>query len=202
MSNADPRICLGAFAGAHGVRGDAVIKTFTEAPENIDHYGTVESEDGSRRFTLTFVRAGKPGFAIVRVHEIASREEAAALKGERIYVERSALPPPEDDEFYLDDLIGLEARNEASEPVGQICAVHNFGAGDLLELENIPGVKGTRMIPFSKMTVPEIDLLAGTLTISKAALDTSDGPSISDETGEIVSDDLNVDLSAMREEDA
>lgn len=175
MSDKPQRACLGAFAGAHGVRGDALVKTFTEAAKNIAAYGPVESEDGKRRFTLTFLRETKPGLALVRAPEIKSRDAAAALKGERLYVARAALPATDSDEFYLDDLVGLEAFDETGAPAGRIAAVHNFGAGDLLELKDIPGVKGMRMIAFTRETTPTVDLDAGRVTILRAALDDDSG---------------------------
>ncbi len=202
MSAADKKVCLGAFAGAHGVKGDALVKVFTETPENIATYGTVETEDGARKFTLTFVRETKPGFALVRAPEITSREDAQSLKGERLYIDRTALPETEEDEFYLDDLVGLTAIDETGAPAGRVAAVHNFGAGDLIELSDIPGVNGVRLIAFTKNAVPVVDLENGRLTVSRNAINKTDAPSISDETGEIVSDDIAVDLDAMREEDA
>ena len=202
MSAARKRICLGAFAGAHGVKGDALVKVFTEAPENIAAYGALETEDGARKFTLAFLRETKPGVVLVRAPEIKSREDAQSLKGERLYVDRAALPETEEDEFYLDDLVGLAAFDETGAPAGRVAAIHNFGAGDLIELSDIPGINGVRMIAFTKNTVPAVDLENRRLTVSHSAVDNMDMPSISDETGEIVSDDIAVDLAAMREEDA
>lgn len=205
---AGKRICLGAFAGAHGVKGEAKVKCFTEAPENIAAYGPVTTEDGKRRFTLKVIRMLKTDLALVRAPEIESREDAKALAGTRLYIERSALPEPDEDEFYFEDLVGLEAFAEDGAPAGRVSAVHNFGAGDVLELEDVPGRKGGAMIAFTRKNVPEIDIAAGRLTIAAAAFAEEEtkteahSPMLSDETGEIVSDDIDVDLDAMREEDA
>lgn len=196
------RICLGAFAGAHGVKGDAKIKTFTQTPEGIAAYGPVETGDGKRRFTLKIVKVLKDDLVIARAPEIASREEAQALKGVRLYVERSALPAPDEDEFYLDDLVGLKAFDEAGAASGAVKAVYNFGAGDMLELKDIPGVNGVRLVPFTKEAVPAVDLAAGRLTVARAAIEAQNEPVIDDDTGQLVSDDLGVNLDAMREEDA
>lgn len=205
--SADKRICIGAFAGAHGVRGDAKIKTFTEDPASVAAYGPVETEDGARRFSLKIIRVLKPGLVLARAPEIESREDAAALSGKRLFIDRARLPQAEEDEFYLDDLIGLHAFDETGAELGEVCAVYDFGAGDIIELENVPGRKGKVMIPFLRKTVPAVDLAAGRITIAADALEETeasekDGPSLSDETGEIVSDDIVVDLDAMREEDS
>lgn len=177
MSKATATVCLGAFAGAHGVKGDARIKTFTQAPENIADYGPVTTEDGARRFTLKVIKVLKDGFVLARAPEIKSREDAQALKGLKLYVERSALPEPADDEYYLDDLVGLAAIDETGAPMGSVRAVYNFGAGDLLELENIPGVKGVRLVPFTRDAVPGVSVAAGRVTIRReAALPKDAGP--------------------------
>ncbi|MEM8770143.1 MAG: ribosome maturation factor RimM [Pseudomonadota bacterium] len=202
ITDKDHLVCLGAFAGAHGVKGDALVKTFTDKAENIAAYGPLKTEDGQRIFTLRFVRETKPDLAQVRSPEINSREEALALKGECLYVERSALPAPDTDEFYIEDLVGLTAVDETSAPCGAVAAVHNFGAGDLIELKDIPGIKTVRLIPFTKEAVPEIDVPGGRITIARAAIEVLDAPTINDDTGEIVSTDINVDMAAMREEDA
>lgn len=175
------RICLGAFAGAHGVKGDVLIKAFTETPKNIAAYGPVETEDGKRSFTVQVLRDHKPGIVIVRAPEIASREDAAALKGVRLYVDRTALPAPDEDEFYLDDLIGLRAADETGADAGHVVAVHNFGAGDLIELGDIPGVAGARIIAFTKDAVPGVDLPGGRITITRTAIEAMDGAAEPDE---------------------
>lgn len=168
------RACLGAFAGAHGVRGDAKIRTFTETPDGVAAYGPVETEDGARRFTLTIRKKLTDGVVIVSAPEIASREDAESLKGARLYVDRDALPAPEEDDFYLDDLVGLKAVDETGAPFGTVVAVYNFGAGDLLELKDIPGVKGVRLVPFTKEAVPAVDLAGGALVVAQAAVATDD----------------------------
>lgn len=133
--NRDKRVCLGAVAGAHGVKGDLRIKSFTDIPENVAAYGPVTSEDGKRRFTLKVIRTQQSSVVIARAAEVADRDDAQSLKGVRLYVERSVLPAPEEDEFYLDDLVGLEAVDETGAPLGRVSAVYNFGAGDLIELK-------------------------------------------------------------------
>ena len=164
-------ICVGAFAGAHGIKGAALVKTFTDAPNNIDNYGKVTTEDGSRSFTLKYLRTVKSGFAIVTVPEISTREDAIALKGTRLYVDRDQLPPPDDGDFYHEDLIGLAAFDEIGGLLGRVNAVYNFGAGDLLELIHIPGINGVRVVPFTLALVPEVDIAAKRITVIRAAID-------------------------------
>ncbi|MBL4619619.1 MAG: 16S rRNA processing protein RimM [Marinicaulis sp.] len=173
-SSEENRVCIGAFAGAHGVKGAALIKTFTQSPENIAAYGPAKTEDGARSFTFRFIRTGKPGFVIVSAPEISNREDAQALKGKRLYVGRSQLPPPDEDEFYHQDLIGLDAIDENGEPIGFVKAVYNFGAGDLIELDHIPGIKGMRVAPFTKASIPKIDLAAGQVTVMREAISIDD----------------------------
>ncbi|MEK7265236.1 MAG: ribosome maturation factor RimM [Pseudomonadota bacterium] len=165
------RVCIGAFAGAHGVKGEAKVKSFTATEESVTRYGLVESEDGKRRFALKFIRVLKPGLALVSAPEIESREDAAALAGSRLYVERSKLPPAGEDEFYIEDLVGLEAADAAGAPMGRVAGVHNFGAGDVIELERVPGKSGAVMLPFTRAVVPKIDIDGRRIIIDRAALD-------------------------------
>ncbi|WP_411819140.1 ribosome maturation factor RimM [Hyphococcus formosus] len=170
----DKRVCLGAFAGAHGVRGETKVKVFTAEPDGISAYGPVETEDRKRRFTLTVIRQMKGEFVLVRAPEIKSREDAESLKGSRLYIDRDALPAPEEDEFYLDDLVGLRAEDETGAPLGSIKAVYNFGADDMIELTKIPGIKGVRLVPFTKAMVPEVDIAGGRVVVARVAIDPED----------------------------
>ncbi len=176
------RICLGAFAGAHGVRGEAKVKCFTEDPSNIAAYGPVETEDGKRQFTLTVIRNLKADFVLVRAPEIHSREDAEILKGARFYVDRDKLPAPDEDEFYLNDLVGLEAVDEEGAPLGAVNAVYNFGAGDVIELMGIPGLNGMRLVRFTKENVPSVDVTGGKITVRRAAVVVDEG--VAPEAGE------------------
>jgi 16S rRNA processing protein RimM len=164
------RICLGAFAGAHGVRGAARIRTFTATERGIADYGPVEAEDGSRRFTLSFVRVLKPGLALVTAPEIADREDAASLAGVRVFVSRKALPATEADEFYMEDLVGLAVIDDRGAALGRIVGVHNFGAGDVLEIGDRPGRAGTVFAPFSRAAFPDIDLQRGVAVAGPEAM--------------------------------
>lgn len=162
--NGEKRVCLGAFAGAHGVRGEIKIRAFTEAEENISAYGPL-SDDKRRAFTIKVLRVLKPGLVLARAAEIATREEAEALAGVRLYVDRNALPPAEEGEFYIEDLVGLHAFDEDGAPLGRVAAMHNFGAGDILELA---GDKRSVFVPFSDEAAPSVDIAAGRIVIRRA----------------------------------
>ena len=151
-----PRVCVAALAGAYGVRGEARVKSFTAEPEAFAAYGPLETEDGARRFTARITRAILGGFA-ARLSGVDTREAAEALKGARLYVERARLPALPDDEFYHADLIGLEVRDTGGAIIGKVGAVHNHGAGDLLEVQG-PGLAESLLLPFTRAVVPTVDL--------------------------------------------
>jgi len=149
------RICLGAVAGAHGVRGALRVKSFTAEPTDIAAYGPLTDEAGSREFTLRIVGETR-GQLVIKVDGIEDRDAAEALKGTRLYVARAALPEPEADEFYHADLIGLAAEDAAREALGIVRAVHDHGAGVLLEIHAQDGAE--LLVPFTREAVPEIDI--------------------------------------------
>ena len=169
MSDKPRRVCLGAFAGAHGVRGEAKLRAFTAIPEDIASYGPLETEDGACVFTVKLVREAKPGVLIVRSADIKSREDALALSGTRLYVDRDRLPEPDEDEFYYDDLVGLRVEGLDGEPLGRVKAVVDFGAGDLLEIIDIPDVNGARLLPFTKEIAPVVDVPGGRIVLAPPA---------------------------------
>ncbi len=156
--------------GAHGVRGEVRIKCFTERPKDVDAFGPVETEDGKRRFTVKVTRSVKEGVAAV-LSGITDRDAAEALKGLRLYVPRSALPvlPAEADEYYLADLIGLAVRwADGPEAEGKVVAVHNFGAGDLVEvaLAAVSGTKSqTLLVPFEREIVTQVNVGEGYISV-------------------------------------
>ena len=160
------RVCLGAFAGAYGVRGEARVKSFTEKPADIAAYGPLTSEDGGRVFTLSSARVLKDDMLAARVAEIASREAAMALKGVRLYVDRDRLPAPEDeDEFYMEDLVGLAVEHADGRPFGVVKGVLNQGPNDLIEIWRIPNVRGSHFIPFTREAAPVVDVKAGRIVV-------------------------------------
>ena len=157
MTGPDDRICVGAIAGAFGVRGEVRLKSFTADPRAIADYGPLTSEDGRHSFTITLTRPVTGGFG-ARLSGVATREQAEALKGVTLWVARSALPSLPDDEFYHADLIGLAVFDPGGAPLGQVRAIHDHGAGDILE---VAGSQGVLLLPFTRAVVPTVDLTAG-----------------------------------------
>jgi 16S rRNA processing protein RimM len=157
------RVCVGAIAGAFGVRGDVRLKSFCATPEDVASYGPLATEDGTRAFAVKLGGPIKGGFS-ARLSGVATKEAAHALRGTRLYAPRAALPALPDDEFYHADLIGLEARDTGGQPLGRVSAVLNHGASDLLEIR-VPGQRATTLVPFTREIVPTVDLAAGRIVI-------------------------------------
>ena len=165
MSNGDDkaRVCLGMITGVHGLKGEVVIKTYTEVPENICAYGALEDEAGGCHFEIVAHRVTKKG-VIARFEDIASREAAEALRGTNLYVPRDRLDEPEPEAWYQSDLIGLSVASNSGVVLGEIVAVENFGAGDLLEIAPSQS-RNTVYLPFTSAYVPEVDIAAGKVII-------------------------------------
>ena len=161
-------ILVGAITGAHGVRGEVKVKSFTAEPASIAAYGPLFDESGRRRFDLSLSgKTGETGKDVLvgRIQGVADRNAAEALKGQRLYVARGQLPAGDDpEEFYLADLIGLVVLDEAGTSLGRVVDVANYGAGDVLMVEG--GAKGAFDLPFAKAFVPQIDLAAKALTVA------------------------------------
>jgi 16S rRNA processing protein RimM len=155
-------VCIGAIAGAHGVNGVVRVKPFTEQPEDVAAYAPVTDESGSRTFALRYIGPAK-GAVLVRIEGVGDRDAAEALKGVRLYVPRSSLPAPAEEEFYHADLIGLAVVDAEGSEIGRVRSVEDYGAGDLLEVELTSG--RLVMLPFTRAVVPEIDLAAGRLVV-------------------------------------
>ncbi len=161
MTAATKQVCVGVVTGAHGVRGALRIKSFTARPENIAAYGPLSDEAG-RRLGLHVIGAAK-GVLIARLSGVEDRSGAEALRGLRLYLPRSALPQPDPEEYYHADLIGLEVVLSDGTPVGRVRAVHDFGAGDTLEIERPTAPPA--MVPFTRAVVPVVEIEAGRLVI-------------------------------------
>ena len=148
------RICVGAITGAFGVAGEVRLKSFFADPTAIADYGPLYTEDGSRSFVVKLTRPVAGGLG-ARVTGIKTKEEADALRGTELYVDRTRLPSLPDDEFYHSDLIGLQAVDTGGVMLGSVVAVHNHGAGDILEITG-PGRKSALMLPFTLAAVPTV----------------------------------------------
>ena len=156
------RVCIAQIGAAHGVRGEVRLRAFTEDPLSVRRYGPLETEDG-RRFEIEAVRPARD-MLVARLKGISDRDAAERLTNLRLYVARDRLPKPADGEFYHADLIGLAATTADGAPFGTVKAVHNFGAGDLLEIEPAAGGM-TVMLPFTDAAVPTIDLAGGRVVV-------------------------------------
>ena len=164
MSNTQKRILVGKFGAPHGVRGEIRLKSFTEVPDAIGGYKTLATEAGAP-VEIVSLRPQK-AMLIARLKGCDSREAADKLNGVELFIDRSELAEPEDeDEFYLADLIGLEVRDPQGERIGDVAAVHDFGAGDILEIRPVDGP--AFMVAFTRESVPEIDIQEGYLTLDR-----------------------------------
>jgi len=163
MAGEASRVCVGIITGAHGVRGLVKIKSYTEDPESLVNYGAITDESGGRTFEIE-VAGGSRGQLLARIGGVADRDAAEALRGTQLYVSRDALPEPEEEEYYIADLIGLRAETASGEILGRVASVRNYGAGDFLEIE--AGGGDETLVPFAKATVPLVEVAAGRLIVA------------------------------------
>lgn len=150
------RILVGEIGRPHGVRGLVKVRSFTADPGAIASYGPLTDATGERRFALTFLAEG-----LARVEGVADREAAARLTGTALYVERAGLPPAEEEEFYLADLVGLRAETAGGNSLGLVRSVEEHGAGAFLVLDGPP----ERLVPFTRACVPVVDTAAGRVLV-------------------------------------
>jgi 16S rRNA processing protein RimM len=155
-------ICVARIGAAHGVRGAVKLWTFTDDPLAVKRYGQLATRDGARRFEVASAREAK-GHLVATLKGVTTREEAERLNGVELYVAREKLPATDDDEYYHADLIGLAAVTTADEPLGRVVAIHNFGAGDIIEIA--PPHGPTLLLPFTNAVVPTVDLAGGRAVI-------------------------------------
>jgi 16S rRNA processing protein RimM len=171
---AGARICLGQIGAPHGVRGEVRLHSFTANPNAIAGYGPLETEDG-RVFEIESLRPAKHAL-VAKLSGVADRDAAERLANTKLYVPRERLPEPvEADEFYHADLIGLRAVDPAGRECGTVVAVHNFGAGDLIELRTASSAQ-TELLPFDAITVPEVNVAQGYLIVEIPASDAETPP--------------------------
>jgi 16S rRNA processing protein RimM len=161
-------VCVAAVAAAHGVRGALKLKCFTEDPASVAAYGPLADEAGRELFRVRVIGPAKGG-VLVEAEGITDRDAAEALRGLRLYVPRRRLPEPEADAFYYEDLVGLAVQDVGGKPVGRVVAVHDFGAGEVIEYRDAEGRSG--MVPFTTALVPEVDLGGGRLVVAPEALE-------------------------------
>ena len=157
----DNLILLAQIGAAHGIKGEVRVKPFGDA-EMLDQYGRLETADG-RKLKIKRMRPQK-NMLVVKFEGVNSREEAEALNGVELFVDRAKLPETDEDEFYVSDLIGMTAVDENGNEIGKIGDVPNFGAGDMLEIDPTGG-GGSYYLPFTEEVVPEIDFDAGRLLV-------------------------------------
>ncbi|SFJ51816.1 ribosome maturation factor RimM [Bradyrhizobium sp. cf659] len=156
-------VCVARIGAAHGVRGAVKLWTFTEDPFAIRRYAPLLSKDGKRQFEVATAREAKDHL-VATFKGVTTRDEAERLNGIELYVAREQLPATDADEYYHTDLIGLAAVTTDGEALGRVLAIHNFGAGDIIE---IAPPKGTSLLlPFSNAVVPEVDIAGGRVVIA------------------------------------
>ena len=167
------QVCVARIGAAHGVRGQVKLWTFTEDPFAVTRYGPLSTRDGARQFEITQAREAK-GFLVASLKGVTTRNEAERLNGIELYVAREKFPATDADEYYHADLIGLAAVTTAGDALGRVVAVHNFGAGDIIEIAPPDGT--TLLLPFSNAVVPTGDIAGGRVVIELPHEIEGDGP--------------------------
>jgi 16S rRNA processing protein RimM len=157
------RVCIARIGAAHGVRGELRLWPFTEDPLAVASYGPLETKDGKRHFEIASARAAKDHL-VARIKGVDTRDAAEALNGLELFVAREKLPATDEDEFYHADLIGLAVEATDGRALGRLIAVHNFGAGDLIEIA--PASGASVMLPFTASTVPQVDIAGGRMIVA------------------------------------
>jgi 16S rRNA processing protein RimM len=160
----DRLILMGVFGAPQGVRGEVRVKSLTGEVGAIGAYGPLTDKNGVRAFTFESLRPLKNDMLVARVAGVSTREAAEALKGVEIFARRDRLPPPNEDEFYYDDLVGLEAVDATGARIGRVVSLMNYGAGDVLEIAPLEGGE-TLLLPFTNGVAPRIDFDAGRIVI-------------------------------------
>ena len=156
------QVCIARIGAAHGVRGAVKLWTFTEDPFAVLDYGPLSTRDGARRFEVSNAREAKDHL-VATLQGVTTRNDAEKLNGIELYVPREKLPPAEDGEYYHVDLIDLAAVSMDGAPIGRVVAIHNFGAGDVIEIA--PPKGPTLLLPFTDAVVPTVDIAGGRVVI-------------------------------------
>jgi 16S rRNA processing protein RimM len=171
-------ICVARIGAAHGVRGAVRLWTFTEDPFAVERYGPLSTRDGARQFEIAQLREAKDHL-VVSFRGVTTRNEAEGLNGVELYVARDKLPATDEGEYYHADLIGLAAITAGGEAIGRVTAIHNFGAGDIIEIA--PPQGATMLLPFTNAVVPTVDLSGGRVVIELPQEIDGDDPAAEDD---------------------
>lgn len=169
------RVVMAVVGAPHGVRGEARVKSFAGDPLAIADFGTLFSADGTA-YEIEGGRLLKDDMLVVKFAHLSTPEAVKALTGTELFIDRANLPEPDEEEFYHADLIGLDVAEAGGEPFGKILAIHDYGAGDILEIRPAGG-GGTWLLPFTRAAAPAIDLAARRVTIDAAFLTKPEGRS-------------------------
>ena len=156
-------VLLAVVIGAQGLKGEVKVKLFTATPDALPRYGVLHTRDG-RKLAITAFRPAKEGEAVIAFEGVRDRNQADALKGVELFVDRAALPATDEDEFYHADLIGLEVRDSEGRVLGKVTALHNFGASDVLEFARADG--DSVHLAFTKETAPVINIAEGFIVVA------------------------------------
>ena len=156
------KVCLGAIVGVHGIRGEVKIKCFCEDEKHLTAYGALSNEQGDMSLDIKIVGHSKD-LLRAKIKGVEDRTTAEGYIGTGLYIERDKLPSLDEEEFYHADLIGLDVRNNQGESLGEVNAIYNFGAGDILEVKTKDGV--LEMLPFNKTFVPTINIKDGYIIV-------------------------------------
>jgi 16S rRNA processing protein RimM len=173
----EAKVCVARIGAPHGVRGAVKLWTFTDDPLAVQRYGPLLTKDGARQFELAHVHVARDHL-VATFKDVARREDAERLNGIELYVTRDKLPATSEDEYYHADLIGLAAVTPANAPLGRVVAIHNFGAGDIIEIA--PPQGATMLLPFTHAVVPAVNLAEGRVVIELPKEIEGDEPSSAD----------------------
>lgn len=163
---ASPLFCAAVITSAHGIRGDVNVKCFLEDPQHLLAFSPLMNEKGEGLYKLEKIISQKGDVLVIKLEGLDDRNAAEALKGTSLYLSREVLPALPQETFYHQDLIGLDVHSEENKVLGHVHALHNFGAGDLLEIKTYKGL--LFMVPFTKVFVPQVDLEKKVVVLSKA----------------------------------
>lgn len=163
-------VCLGRIVGAHGVRGIVRVQSYAANPDDLTAYGALSDASGARSFAVS-VTGHVKGLLLACIEGVDDRNAAEALRGTDLHIARAALPTTEGEEFYHVDLLGLRAENAEGDALGQVSAIHDHGAGPIVEIQPPDGP--STLVPFTREHVPAIDIEAGRMVVVVAAEDGS-----------------------------